>query len=261
MTEKKNNSKPVLPSLFITGTDTGVGKTVLSALLGLIYQAADLKVAYFKPVETGARREENGLVPEDTKFVATVLGLEEPFDVLCPYCFEPPVSPHLAAHMAKKPIRREVITECFEYLQKFYDAVIVEGTGGLLVPLADSFLVADLASELALPLLITARPGLGTLNHTFLTIASAVQVNLKLAGVVLNRYPEDPDLAAKDNPKAISKFSGVPVLALVPEIPGLDLQEPRREPLAKEALKLNERYRLDQVFAKFAAREEDDVQP
>jgi dethiobiotin synthetase len=252
---------PNLPSVFITGTDTGVGKTVLAALLGLIYQEAGLNVAYFKPVETGAAAENGELVPGDTKFVAEVLGLNEPLDVLCPYRYEPPVSPHLAARLARKPIKPEVVERCFNYLDRHYEAVIVEGTGGLLVPLRDGYMVADVAGGLGLPLIIAARPGLGTLNHTFLTIASALRVDLALAGVVLGRYPENPDPAAKDNPRAIADFSGVPVLALVPEIPGLDPRKPQRDLLKDAALKLNALYRLDEALAKFVPEEKTDVQP
>jgi dethiobiotin synthetase len=249
-----------LPSVFITGTDTGVGKTVLAALLGLIYQEAGLNVAYFKPVETGAAANNGELVPGDTQFVAAVLGLNEPIDVLCPYCYEPPVSPHLAARLARKPVKPEVVEKCFNYLDRHYDAVIVEGTGGLLVPLRDGYMVADVAGSLGLPLIIAAHPGLGTLNHTFLTIASALRVDLALAGVVLGRYPENPGPAAKDNPKAIADFSGVPVLALVPEIPGLDLTRPQHALLKEAALKLNALYRLDEALAKLAPEETADVQ-
>ncbi|MEW6183355.1 MAG: dethiobiotin synthase [Bacillota bacterium] len=253
MTETQTGNeaaRPTLPSLFITGTDTGVGKTVLSALLGLIYQSAGLKTAYLKPVETGAVKGPDGLVPGDTRFVSDVLGLEESIDVLCPYRFEHPVSPHLAGRMGKKEFKPQVVQECFKYLEKFYDAVIVEGAGGLLVPLSEKYMVADLARDLGLPVVITARPGLGTINHTLLTIAAALQVELKVAGVVVNRYPEDPDPVVKDNPRAIAKLSGLPVLARVPELDGLDAGEPGRALLEKAALELNRLYRLDEALAK-----------
>lgn len=254
MTKAQTGKAPAsaLPSLFVTGTDTGVGKTVLSALLGLIYQSAGLKVAYLKPVETGATKGAGGLIPEDTKFVADVLGLKESFDVLCPYSFEHPVSPHLAARLEKKEFKPQVAQECFKYLQKFYDAVIVEGAGGFLVPLSERYMVADLARDLGLPLVITARPGLGSINHSLLTIAAAVQVELKVAGVVINRYPENPDPVAGDNPRTIAKFSGLPVLARVPEIAGLDAKEPARALLEKAAIELNQAYRLGETLAKLA---------
>lgn len=257
MTEKQaaNKVKPDLPSVFITGTDTGVGKTVVSALIGLIYQEAGLTVGYLKPVETGAAKVGEELIPADAKFVATLLGLEdEPIEMLCPYRYEQPVSPHLAAILAKRPVKSPNIVECFNYLNRRYDAVIVEGAGGLLVPVNPNYMIADMARDLALPLLITARPGLGTINHTLLTVAAALQADLHVAGVVINRYPENPSLVEKNNPKAITEYSGMPVLALVPEIAGLDPENPDITLLKEAAHRLNETYRLDEVLTKFTSK-------
>ncbi|MEW6192123.1 MAG: dethiobiotin synthase [Bacillota bacterium] len=245
--------KPSLPSLFITGTDTGVGKTIVSALISLIYRAAGATVAYLKPVETGTARVGEDLIPGDTTFVASLLELNEPEEMLCPYRFEPAASPHLAARLANRKIKPTVIEECFKYLERRYNAVIVEGAGGLLVPLKPGYLMADLVRDLGLPLVITARPGLGTINHTLLTIAAAVQAEIPVAGVVINRYPENPDPVAKDNPRTISSFSGIPVLALVPEIPGLDPRRPHRALLEETARSLEETHRLVEALAGFAA--------
>lgn len=253
MTEKqaaKAKAKPNLPSIFITGTDTGVGKTVVSALLGLIYQEAGLTVGYLKPVETGAAKAGDELIPADAKLVATLFGLEdEPIEMLCPYRYEQPVSPHLAAILSKRPVKSPNIVECFNYLDRRYDAVIVEGAGGLLVPVNPNYMVADMVRDLGLPLLITARPGLGTINHTLLTVAAALQADLHVAGVMINRYPENPGLVERNNPKAIAEYSGIPVLALVPEIAGLDPENPDITLLKEAARRLNETYRLDELLA------------
>jgi len=251
-------TKPKPPSLFITGTDTGVGKTILSALIGLIYKATGLTVGYLKPVETGAVSVNGELVPPDASFLARVLGLEdEPLEMLCPYRFELPASPHLAARLAGKRIKPDVIRECFNYFDRRYDTVIVEGAGGLFVPLKSEYLVADLARDLKLPLVIAARPGLGTINHTLLTIAAALRAGLAVAGVIINRYPVDPDPVVKDNPKAITFFSGVPVLALVPEIAGLEKREPVLRLIEEAAAKVEETYRLSVALARRAVQEEN----
>ncbi|ACX52922.1 dethiobiotin synthase [Ammonifex degensii KC4] len=224
-----------LPSLFVTGTDTEVGKTVVSALLGLIYRQEGMRVAYLKPVATGGNA--------DPSFVARILELDEPQDIICPYVFEQPFSPHLAARLAGRQIRRDIISECYAYLAKHYDAVIVEGAGGLMVPLGPSYLIADLARDLGLPLLVVARPGLGTINHTLLTLATALQAGLSVAGVVINRYPRNnPDSVAKDNPRIIASFSGLPVLALVPEIEGLDLSSINRKLLEEVAAEVTRQH-------------------
>lgn len=249
-------AKPKLPSVFITGTDTGVGKTVVSALLGLIYQAAGLTVGYLKPVETGAAKVGDELIPADAKFVTAVLGLEdEPIEMLCPYRYEQPVSPHLAVILSKRPVKSPNILECFNYLDRRYDAVIVEGAGGLLVPVSPNYMIADMVRDLGLPLLITARPGLGTINHTLLTVAAALQAELYVEGVVINRYPENPGLVERNNPKAIAEYSGIPVLALVPEIAGLDPENPDIDLLKEAARRLNDTYRLDETLKTLAPKE------
>jgi len=247
-------TRPHLPSLFVTATDTGVGKTVVAALLGLIYQEAGLRPAYFKPVETAAAKEGAELLSRDASFVAGLLELQdEPQKMLCPYAFELPVSPHLAASLAKKQVKLENICECYRYFERRYHAVIVEGAGGLLVPVSPTAVIADIARELGLPLLIVARPGLSTINHTLLTIAAALRADLPVIGVVLNRYPENPDLVEKDNPKAIADFSGVPVLATVPEIPDFDPARPDYAALIAAARRVNETHRLAEKLAAFSA--------
>lgn len=260
MSEEQNvageisTARPPLPSVFVTGTDTAVGKTVVAALLGLIYRAAGLRVAYLKPVETGAARQGDELIPGDTKFVAELLELQdEPREMLCPYAFEPPVSPHLAALLAKRTVKADNIRECYRYLERRYHAVIVEGAGGLLVPVGPTIMMADIARELGLPLLIVARPGLGTINHTLLTIAAALRADLQVLGVIINRYPENPGIVEKNNPKAITDFSGIPVLALVPEIPGFNPEQPDYKVLEETARRVNETHRLAEKLASLAS--------
>ena len=147
------------------------------------------------------------------------------------------------------PVNPAVVEKAFTYLKQSYDAVIVEGTGGILVPIRQGYLVADLISDLGLPVIIAARSGLGTINHTLLTVSAAVQADLKVAGVVLNRYPSKPGIIEKDNPKAITAFCGVPVIALVPEIEGLVWEIPERALLEKVAERVNEKYRLTETLA------------
>jgi len=218
-----------LPSVFVTGTDTGVGKTVVSALLGLIYSHLGVKTAYFKPVATGG--------DGDPRFVASILGLAEPLERLCPYVFTQPCSPHLASRLEGKPIEMAVILESYTYLSQKYQAIIVEGAGGLLVPLGSGRFISHLVQDLSLPLLVVARPGLGTLNHTLLTLAVAGVQGLKVAGVIINRYPSLPDPATKDNPGTIAELSGSPVLALVPEMAESNLDILQLEKAAQDILR------------------------
>lgn len=233
-----------LPSLFITGTDTEVGKTVITALLGLLYQDAGLKVACFKAVQTGAVRRANGLLAPDVLFYAAMLGLDEDLKTFCPYVFEPPLSPHLAARLAGVKIDPARIGEHYTALAGRYDAVLVEGAGGLMVPLGENYFIRDLISDLGLPTLVVARPGLGTINHTLLTVTCARQASLTVAGVAINRYPSAPDPAAQDNPAAIATLGKVNVLAVVPEIATLDNEVRSRPALLAAARRLEKTYRI-----------------
>ena len=203
------------PSLFITGTDTEVGKTVVTAILGLAYQQGGINVGYFKPVQSGAKE----LVPPDAVFCQKILGLKISPPELCAYIFEPPVSPHLAAKWADEEIDPVYIKTCYERLKRQYDALLVEGAGGLLVPLKEGFFMRDLIKMLGLPLIIVARPWLGTLNHTLLTLECARRAGIEVLGVIINRAPLKPDPVVEDNIKTIASMGRTKILAVIPEVP------------------------------------------
>src|SRR5918912_264053 len=178
--------------LFITGTDTGVGKTVLAASICAALAARGERVAAFKPVVTGTDEEPDEW-PRDNELLARVATVrQEPSDV-APLSFGPPVSPHLAAEMAGDSIEPHELAAAARGAAEQADALVCEGVGGLLVPLTPGYLVRDLAVELDLPLVIAARPGLGTINHTLLTIEAARAVGLDVAGGVMAPWPDDPD--------------------------------------------------------------------
>lgn len=176
---------------FVTGTDTGVGKTVVCALL-----AAGLKTNYWKPVQSGSVE---GL---DSETVRTLAGLEHSMIVPEAYVFQKPVSPHLAAEMEGVRIDFEQLN----LLNKPAD-LIIEGAGGLMVPLCENVLILDLIDKLALPVLIVARNTLGTINHTLLTVETLKNADLDIMGVVLNGVRNDAHV------KTIEHFGKVPVLA------------------------------------------------
>lgn len=200
-----------MPGLFITGTDTGVGKTLIGASIALALREKGKKVGVFKPVETGA-----GM---DTHFLRAAAGLEQtPLEHFRLYNFPMPVSPALAARLTNQPIDIQRILDHFKTLTGEFDYLIVEGAGGLLAPLTDDTLMADLMKSLNLPVLVVARPHLGTINHTLLTITCAEKIyNLPVCGFIIN-YPakiqEGP--AEKTNPQEIERISGKPCLGVVP---------------------------------------------
>jgi dethiobiotin synthetase len=203
-----------LRGLFVTGTDTGVGKTVVAAAVCAALAARGERVAAFKPVVTGLD-EQPGEWPRDHELLAAVASAgQEPADV-APLTFGPPVSPHYAAELAgADTIEPLDLARRARAAGDGTDALICEGVGGLLVPLTPGYLVRDLALDLALPLLVAARPGLGTINHTLLTLEAARAGGLEVAAVVITPWPDEPDGMQRSNRQTIESLGNVRVCGL-----------------------------------------------
>jgi dethiobiotin synthetase len=200
--------------LFVTGTDTAVGKTVVARLLVRSLAAGGARVAVMKPVAAGADLTPEGLRNEDALGLIADSNVALPYDTVNPYCLAEPVSPHLAARAAGVTIELARIQECFARLRDSADHVIVEGAGGWLVPLGERLFVADLAAALALPVLLVVGLRLGCLNHALLTAAAIRQRGLRLAGWVANHI--DPDFARlPENLLTLQQHLGMPPLAVV----------------------------------------------
>lgn len=215
------------PGVFVTGTDTGVGKTAVAAGLIEALRAQDVDARPLKPVETGAPAESDW--PEDAAILAEAAGLAdaEPSTV-CPVRFEEPLAPSVAARRAGRPIDLATLDAAVEQVQAEAELALVEGAGGLLVPVTEDATMADLAARWQLPVLIVARSGLGTLNHTALTVETARAHGLDVLGVVLNRWPTSPDVATRTNPAELERLTGAPVLGRLPELPDVDTADGRR---------------------------------
>lgn len=202
---------------FITGTDTGVGKTMVTAALLTALRDGGVDAVAMKPVQTGADNERS----PDLDFCAKAAKWKIPaddYDTLCPFRFPLPASPHLAARVARKRIVPEPIIAAFERLRRNHEAVLVEGAGGLLVPLCDDFDQRDLIVRLDLDVIVVARPGLGTLNHTRLTVEALRNRSIHIAGIVLSNVQRVADSIEKENVKYLREMlSPLPVLPL----PGL----------------------------------------
>jgi dethiobiotin synthetase len=219
---------PPLRGIFITGTDTDVGKTWVAAGLTAALRQRGVEAVYFKPVQSGCPREDGRLIPTDAAFARTLAGLSEPLEVLTPVALELPLAPGVAAAQAGVEIDLERIAAGLRDLAGRYEFLMVEGAGGLYVPLIGThFLVLDLIRWLHLPLAVVAKSGLGTINHTVLTVKAAQAAGIVVAGVILNRYPEKPGLAAATNPGVIEALTGVPILGRLPEVPDLMRREGR----------------------------------
>lgn len=217
---------------FVTGTGTGVGKTVLAGAILAALHARGLRAAAFKPALTGLDELPDPAWPGDHELLAGAGGgWQEPEEV-APWRFGPAVSPHLAAHAAGTDLGRGALLDAAHAIGAGADALVVEGVGGLLVPLAPGFLVRDLAAGLDLPLVIAAAPGLGTINHTLLTLEAARGAGLSVAGVVLTPWPGEPDAIQRSNRDTIADLGAVEVTTL----PWLDRAEPATLAAAGAAL-------------------------
>lgn len=204
--------------IFITGTDTDVGKTVVAAGLAGVLKQRGIKLAVMKPVASGAVWRKKQLVSLDIELMKrAILFTEHEGDtsLLNPYCFEPPVSPSLAAQMSGVEIKIEKILDAYQELTKRYEFVIVEGAGGLLVPITNNYLMIDLIKAMKLPLLIVARPCIGTINHTGLTVRCAQNEGIPITGVIINGLKKS-GIAERTNPEMIERITGVPVLGIIP---------------------------------------------
>lgn len=204
--------------LFITGTDTGVGKSVASACLLASMRAAGEPVRAYKPVLTGLDEPPTGPWPADHELLALVAGMRP--EEVAPLRFGPAASPHLAAALAGLELNPRALTERAHELGDGH-TLVVEGVGGLLVPLTASFSVCDLAAALDLGVLVVARPGLGTINHTLLTLEAARRAGLGVVAVLLSGWPAAPSQIELSNRDTIAALEGVDVHTL-PRLAGPD---------------------------------------
>jgi dethiobiotin synthetase len=199
--------------LFVTGTDTGVGKTVVAAAVCASLAARGERVAAFKPVVTGID-DDPGDWPRDHDLLASVANAGQSPDEVAPLRFGPPVSPHLAAEQAGTAIEPHALVRAAHAAGERADVFVCEGVGGLMVPLTSGYLIRDLALDLHLPLLIAARPGLGTISHSLLTVEAARTAGLEVAAVVLTPWPEEPTPMELSNRATIERIGRVAVSTL-----------------------------------------------
>ena len=215
--------------VFVTGTGTEVGKTVVAAALARTAQAAGARVAVFKPAVSGLA--DYPLRPEvwdcaaelpDHVLLRLASGSAQADDEIAPYRYGPAVSPHLAAELSGEPIDPDRLRGAALDATEDTDLLVCEGVGGFLVPLTPDYLVRDLARDLGIPVVIVAPPGLGTINHTLLTIEAVRGAELEIAAVVLNLWPEEPSSLELSNLETIARLGAV----VVETLPRLDLARP-----------------------------------
>ena len=208
-----------MPGVFIIGTDTEIGKTVVAAGLAGTLKLEGVNVGVMKPVATGGVRRNGKLISSDALFMSAAVDLPVEPELVNPYSYEVPAAPLVAAR-GHEPVNLEVIRERFDTLCERHEVVVVEGVGGLMVPLSENLMVSDLVRALNLPVLVVARAGLGTINHSLLTIRCARADGLDVIGFVMNR-PGSAGLVERTNPAIVSKYGDALCFGLVEE--GVDI--------------------------------------
>jgi dethiobiotin synthetase len=207
--------------LFVTGTDTGVGKTLITAGFARAMRAQGIDVGVMKPVETGCPIRQGRLRPLDALMLREAAGSRDALDLINPYRFREPVAPMVAAERLGRRIDVERLLERFDRLADRHAMMLVEGAGGLLVPITDETSCLDLAARVRLPLLIVIGSRLGAINHARLTVETALHARVPVAGAIVNRATAERSLARTTNLSAFRRLLPIPVLGEIPHLSGL----------------------------------------
>ena len=202
--------------IFITGTDTGVGKTLIACGLAALLKDLGYRVGVMKPAETGCIEKDGQLVPADAVRLKEASGGEEALEKICPYRLEDPLAPSVAAERSGITIDIDVIQKLYAEISSKHDITLVEGAGGLLVPLLAHYTYADLAKLLRLPIVVVAANRLGAINHLLLTLEHASCRGLRVLGYIWNHLESRPSLAAETNGEALRFLTAVPCLGEIP---------------------------------------------
>ncbi len=235
------------PGLFITGTDTNVGKTVVTCAIAhaLRQQRRGVRLALCKPLATGAKLQRAGLTSEDARALAAFADPQQPIEHVCPIHLRPPMAPAMAAEVEREKVDWQALAHTLTTLNARHDGLLIEGVGGAMVPLDPAFArytVRDLAKAIGYPVIVVCRPGLGTLSHTAMTVQVLQDAGCRVVGLVINGSDNDPDARANDpslplNPRWLERVTGIKVLANFPKARpnSIDLPNHKLDPAIQNA--------------------------
>ena len=220
-------------NIFITGTDTDVGKTIVTAGLAAVMQSLGYQTGIYKPVQTGCIVKNGSLVAPDLEFIKSI---DPNIITKSTYNFKEPIAPALAAEMEGVKISRQAFVNDYNELRNKCEFVIVEGAGGILCPITNDFFIRDLAKLLDTPMVVVTKPNLGTVNHTLLTLQSARAAKIDVRGVIISNYDKNSeDISEKNAPWMISRYSNERILGTLPNVVDNGKLNPER--LISEILK------------------------
>jgi len=202
--------------LFVTGTDTGVGKSIVTGGLGAVLREKGINVAVMKPVETGCLQDDGSFFPADAQFLKEMSGADLPLEVIVPFQFKEPLAPSVAAEREGVIIDCNYLVNKYEQIASHHDFVLVESAGGIAVPLYQKFLFLNLIKRFKLPILIVSRSTLGTINHTLLTVRAAQEQKIHVAGIVINNLSPERSVASETISEVIAYLAEVPIWGVLP---------------------------------------------
>ncbi|MFC1566439.1 dethiobiotin synthase [bacterium] len=219
-------------SIFVTGTDTGSGKTIVTGLLAKYLADQGLKIITQKWIQTGSKG-----FPEDITVHLRLMGksksdVKNLLKYINPYCFKFPASPHLSAKLEGKKINLKKIIDSYNHLKQSFDSIIVEGLGGALVPYNNKNMVIEITKKLKIPAIIVAKNQLGCINHTLITIEALKKRNINILGIIFNDHnPKKKDIVKDDNMKIIQKLSKVQYLGSLPWTSNINILKKSFKPI------------------------------
>jgi len=210
-----------MKGLFVTGTDTDVGKTIITSGIAAVLKEKQIDIGVYKPLLSGVSREH----PEsDTNLLKEASQTPLTHEEITPFEFKEPLAPYVAGKLEGRSIYLKDVVNHWNQIKHKHPYFLVEGAGGISVPLGPDFLVSDLITALDLPTIIVTRPNLGTINHTFLTVKYAQSLGIKVAGIIINGKNSDVDLAEQTNPEVIEKQCKVPILGITPRLEDVNIE-------------------------------------
>lgn len=206
-----------IKGFFITGTDTGVGKTVVTACLLSLFRKYHMEAGVMKPIETGVTRH----TASDAELLMNTANVDDAINDVSPVRFKTPASPWQASQAEKRPIDIKLILQKFHLLASRHEYMLVEGVGGILAPITEKYLVIDLIRDLRLPVIVVAHYTLGTLNHTLLTLKTAQAADITVRGIIFNQTAPQKSAIEKAQPALVRELTPVPILGECPYIKGV----------------------------------------
>jgi len=225
--------------IFITGTDTGVGKTFFACGLAALLRESGYRVGVMKPAETGCAEKDGKLLPDDAVRLKEASCCAVPLEKICPYQLRDPLAPSVAAEREGVRIDIDRLMDLYNEISSSHDITLVEGAGGLMVPLLPSYTYADLGRVLKLPLIVVAANRLGVINHLLLTLEHASCKELRVLGYVLNQLESQSSLAAETNREALFALTGIPCVAELPYFDAAELEKVDRLDLIEEQINVS----------------------